>query len=192
MQHTPTGQVTPLLARWAEGDRGALAGLMPLVYDEIRQLASSFLRQEKRGHTLETADLVSEAYLRLADLRPVSFENRYQFYSLTTRVIRNVLVDHARAHLAAKRGGDVRRVPLEDALNVSVERVAGLVALDEALSRFAEVHPQAAKILEMRQFFGLTHQEIARSLGVSVTTVNRAIRRARAWLYRYLGTRETE
>ena len=192
MPQTTAGDVTQLLKQWNDGNQEALSQLMPLVHSELRQLASNHLRQERKDHTLETGALVNEAYLRLVDLKKVDSRSRVQFYSLASQVIRNILVDHARAHLTTKRGSGVRTKPLDEAMMVSVDKAEELVALDDALKALEALYPQQAKIVELRQFGGLTSEEIGETLGISAATVSRGWRMARAWLYRQLGAAERE
>lgn len=179
-------QVTELLLAWAQGDQEALAALLPQVYDELRSLASSYLRRESSGHTLETGALVHEAFLRLVDQERVQWQNRAQFFGVAAQMMRRILVDHARSHLYLKRGSGARKLSLDEALTFSAERAPELVALDEALAELDKIAPQKARIVELRFFAGLTSAEIAQVLGVSVPTVSRGWRMARAWLYRYL------
>jgi RNA polymerase sigma factor (TIGR02999 family) len=159
---------------------------LPQVYDELRSLASSYLRRESSGHTLETGALVHEAFLRLVDQERVQWQNRAQFFGIAAQMMRRILVDHARSHLYLKRGGGERKLSLDEALTLSAERAPELVALDEALQDLDTIAPQAARIVELRFFAGLTSEEIAHVLGVSVPTVTRGWRMARAWLYRHL------
>ena len=187
MSETSTGDVTQLLKQWNDGNQEALSRLMPMVHEELRQLASSFLRHERADHTLETGALVNEAYLRMVDLKQIDSRSRAQFYSLASQIIRNILVDHARAHLTAKRGAGIQAQSLDEALMVSAERAQELVALDDALQSLEALYPQQAKIVELRQFGGLTSEEIGNTLGISTATVSRGWRMARAWLYRQLG-----
>lgn len=163
---------------------------MPLVYDELRTLASAHLRHERREHTLQTSALVNEAYLRLVDLKQTSWKNRSRFFSLASQIIRNILVDYARGQLTAKRGSGEKPLSLDEALNVPMDQPSELVALDDALHRFAALYPQQAKIVELRYFAGLTHEETAQVLDVSVATVARGWRMARAWLYRSLAAED--
>lgn len=180
------GEVTRLLLAWSDGDEHALADLMPRVYDELRSLAASYLRRERPGHTLQTSALVHEAYLRLVDQTRVRWHDRRHFFGIAAQAMRRVLVDHARGHLYAKRGGGARRLSLDEALTAAAESAPELVALDEALDRLAAADPQQAKIVELRFFGGLTGEEIGELLGVSVSTVTRGWRLARAFLYRSL------
>ena len=190
---TPSGQpVTQLLQRWSEGKRDALEELMPMVYDELRLLAQRYLRRERDGHTLETSALVNEAYMKLLGQNRVAWQGRSHFYAIAAQTMRRILVDHARSHSYQKRGGEARKLPLDEALQVAAERPPDLVALDQALDRLAEVDVERAHLVELRFFGGLTHPEIAEVLGVSLSTVERQWRLARAWLYRQLGHDDQE
>jgi len=179
-------EVTRLLRAWAAGDEEALAALLPQVYDELRRLASVYLRREGPGHTLDTGALVNEAYLRLIDQKRVAWHDRGHFFAIAAQMMRRILVDHARRHLYAKRGGGAPVLALDEALTLAPERAPELVALDEALVELETLAPEKVRIVEMRFFGGLTAEEIARVLGVSVPTVTRGWRTARAWLYRRL------
>ena len=190
MSETTSGEVTRLLLQWSSGQEEALDRLLPLLHDELASIASGLLRRERRDHTLETSALVNEAYLRLVDLDKADTKNRGQFFSLATRILRNVLVDHARSRLAAKRGGGGRYSSLDEALAVSIERPAELLALDDALKTLDALYPRQARIVELRQFGGLTYEEIGLALGTSTATVARGWRMARAWLYRHLAQDE--
>ena len=180
------GEITRLLGTWSAGSEVAAVELMPIVYDDLRRLASSHLRRERRNHTLETGALVHEAYLRLLDQKHVSWENRGQFFCLAARLMRRILIDHARRHRYAKRGSGVPRLSLDETLTLAPERAPELIALDDALSDLAAVSPRLTHIVELRFFAGLTSQEIAQALGISVPTVTRGWRTAKAWLYRHL------
>lgn len=192
MSASTPSEVTQLLLQWSSGREEALDELVPLIHDELRALASAMLRRERRDHTLETSALVNEAYLRLVDLRRVSAKNRAQFFGLAARVLRNVLVDHARSRLASKRGGGERPLSLDEALTVSMDQPEALVALDDALTALDACYPRQAKIVELRQFGGLTYEEVSEAMGISVTTATRGWRMARAWLYRELASERSE
>jgi RNA polymerase sigma factor (TIGR02999 family) len=189
MSETTPGEVTRLLQDWSSGREEALDQLVPLIHEELSSIASALLRRERPDHTLETSALVNEAYLRLVDLDQASSKNRAQFFGLATRILRNVLVDHARNRLAAKRGGGPS-LSLNEALAVSIDRPAELVTLDDALKALDALYPQQARIVELRQFGGLTYEEISEAMGISVATANRGWRMARAWLYRQLAPGE--
>ena len=186
MEDEPSHDVTLLLAGWRDGDDEALEQLLPVVYAELRRLASSYLRGERRGHTLQTCDLVHEAFLRLVDQSHVDWQNRSHFFAIAAGMMRRVLVDHARSRGYVKRGGDLRRITLDEMPDVSDERGGQVLALDEALSGLAEVDGELARIVEMRFFGGLKNDEIADALGVSNVTARRRFRVAKAWLYQHL------
>jgi RNA polymerase sigma factor (TIGR02999 family) len=175
--------VTRLLVRLTEGDRGVLDDLLPVVYGELRKLASSYLRRERVGHTLQPTALVHEAYMRLVDQTQVQWQNRAHFFGVAAQMMRRILVDHARAHEAEKRGGEFQKLSLDENIDVSGERDVNLVALDDALNLLAEIDPQKMKIVELRFFGGLSVEETAEVLGVSAPTVKRQWRMAKAWLY---------
>ncbi len=176
--------ITQLLAAWRNGDRGALDRLTPLVYDELRRLANGYLRGERRNHTLQGTALVNEAYIRLLGHGNQDWQNRAHFFGVAARLMREILVDHARRHNAAKRGSGQRPVSLSEAAIFSVERAAELVALDEALRRLAELDPERSRIVELRYFGGLSIEEIGEVEHISVATVRRRLRMAEAWLHR--------
>jgi RNA polymerase sigma factor (TIGR02999 family) len=180
-----SADVTRWLQRWSQGETQAFEALMPLVYEELRRLASSRLRRERRDHTLGTSGLVHEAYLRLVDQRQVDWKGRAHFFAVSAQVMRRVLVDYARRRRRVKRGGLARRLDLDVALLPSSWNMDWLV-LDQALLRLSSVDAEQGRIVEMHFFGGLTLEEVASVLGVSVPTVVRRWRMARAWLYRYL------
>jgi RNA polymerase sigma factor (TIGR02999 family) len=180
----PTNQVTTLLVRWREGDREALEQLMPLVYDELRRLASHYLRQERSDHTLQSTALVHEAYLRLAGQNPPQWQNRAHFFGIAARIMRQILVEHARGRGAAKRGGGAYRLTLDAAVALSDNLDVDIVELDKALNGLAELDPQQGRIVELRFFGGLTIEDTSEVLGISPATVKREWVTARAWLYR--------
>ena len=175
-------QITGLLKRWAEGDVGAFDQLVPIVYDRLRQLARQRLRSDP-GATLDTTGLVHEVYLKLADAPHTNLRHRGNLLALASRVMRNVLLDHARARRAAKRGGGVAALPLVDeAAWLSDDDLDAVTALDEALSRLEALDPRQSRVLEQRYFGGLSLEETSLALGVSLATVKRELRSARAWL----------
>ncbi len=181
--------VTKLLLRWGNGEREAFDALAPLVYDELRRLAGRYLRRERSEHTLQSTALVHEAYLRLVDQRNVRWQNRAQFFGLAAELIRRILVDHARARQAAKRGGTVYKLTLDEALDASAPRDLDLVNLDDAMKALAQMDPQQARVVELRFFAGLTIEETAEVLGISPATVKRDWLVAKAWLRRELSGR---
>ncbi len=174
--------VTLLLARWANGDRSALDGLMPIVYAELRKIAGGYLRRERTGHTLQPTALVNEAWLRLVRQDGLQFEHRNQFYALAAQAMRRILVDHARAARADKRGGGAEKTELIANVSAGANRTIELLALDEALERLAEVSPRQAQVIELRYFAGLNIEEIADIVGASAATISRDQRTAEAWL----------
>lgn len=177
--------LTELLIEWREGDKTALDKLTPLVYDELRRIAHRYARRERNGHTLQTTALVNEAYLRLAGTKNIEWQNRAHFFAVTAQVMRNVLIDHARRRLYAKRGGQAQQVPIDDVpLEMSEQRADELVVLDEALSDLANLDPRKARVVELRYFGGLSLEETAEVLGISLMTVRRDWRAAKAWLYK--------
>jgi RNA polymerase sigma factor (TIGR02999 family) len=176
-------EVTKLLIRLTEGDHAVLDALLPAVYDELRRLASNYLRRERVGHTLQPTALVHEAYIRLVDQTRVEWQNRAHFFGVAAQMMRRILVDHARAQAADKRGGDAQKLSLDENIDVSAMRPSELVALDEALERLAQLDPQKSRLVELRFFGGLSVEETAEVLGVSAPTVKRQWRMAKAWLY---------
>ena len=180
-------EVTQLLLAWGSGDEAARDRLIPLVHDELRRLARSYMRRERAGHTLQTSALVNEAYLRLVR-GDVPWQNRAHFFGIAARLMRQILIDHAAERGVAKRGGDQLRVSLSAAADVAEEEAADLLALDEALRKLAAFAPRQCQIVELRFFGGLTNEEIAEALAVSLTTVEREWRSARAWLRAELTT----
>jgi RNA polymerase sigma factor (TIGR02999 family) len=175
-----SGQVTQLLLDWRDGDRAALDRLMPIVEAELRRLARNYMRRERPDHTLQTSALINEAYLRLVG-RDVAWQNRAHFFGIAARLMRQVLVDHARAQHNLKRGGNQLRVSLTEAAEVSPQAVE-LIALDEALDQLAALDEQQSRIIELRYFSGLTIEETADVLQISTATVEREWRSARVWL----------
>jgi RNA polymerase sigma factor (TIGR02999 family) len=184
----PPGDVTRWLVRWSRGDAGAFERLIPVVYDELRRLARAQLRRERADHTLEAAALVNEAYLKLLGQRRVSCRDRGHFYSIAACMMRRVLVDHARSRRYAKRGGGALRHGTGVLERSAPETPRDWLALDEALSQLAALDPQQARIVELHFYGGLTHEEIAGLLRLSVPTIVRRWRAARAFLHRRLDT----
>jgi RNA polymerase sigma factor (TIGR02999 family) len=180
--------VTQLLVRHRDGDPKALPALFQAVYDELRRIAAGYMRRENPGHTLQPTALVNEAYFRLVDQRAVQWQNRAHFYGIAAQIMRRVLCDHARARAADKRGGDVTRLALDEALGVGAEPEVGpdLVALDTALGELARINERQAKVVEMRFFGGLSVEETAEALGASTATVKRDWNFARAFLHKRL------
>ncbi len=178
--------VTELLRAWSEGDRGALDRLVPLVYAELRRRANAQLARERGHHTLQPTALVHEAFLKLVDQRSARWENRAQFFAVSAQLMRRILVDHARARGAAKRGGAVVRVSLDEAGEPSAAAEPDVLHLHQALERLAELDERQARVVELRYFGGLSIDEAAAVLGVSEITVKRDWAMARAWLFREL------
>jgi RNA polymerase sigma factor (TIGR02999 family) len=178
--------VTELLMRWADGDREALASLIPVVYDELVKIASRLLKSERRDFALETRSLVHEAYLRLVDQRQPRWDGRTQFYGAAANVMRRVLVDQARRRVSAKRGGGVLHEDLDGSLAVTLAPDLDLLALDQALDSLAAIDADRARVVEMRYFAGMSLAETAEALGISPQAVSRDWAVARAWLARHL------
>jgi RNA polymerase sigma-70 factor, ECF subfamily len=183
--------VTKLLEKWSQGDQGALERLMPLVYDELHRLAGGYLRRERREHTLQPTALVNEAYLKLTGQRHANWQNRAQFFGVAAQLMRRVLVDHARAYHAAKRGGPGYNISLSNAHHFGDAPDLDLLALHEVLERLAKIDADQARIVELRFFGGLTIEESAEVMDVSHATIEREWRMARAWLRRELSTAGT-
>jgi RNA polymerase sigma factor (TIGR02999 family) len=176
--------VTDLLGEWQSGDPTALDKLTPLVYDELRRIAHRYLKRERHGHTLQTTELVNEAYTRLIGNQKIDWQNRWHFFGVTAQVMRRILIDHARRRRYAKRGGDARQVSLEDTTLMSQQRAGELVALDEALVELAKLDLRKSRVVELRYFGGLSLEETAGVLQISLMTVRRDWRAAKAWLYK--------
>jgi RNA polymerase sigma factor (TIGR02999 family) len=183
MANLSTQNITQLLVAWGQGDEAALEQLSPLVYGELHRLARHYMAGERSGHLLQTTALVNEAYLRLIDWKNVEWQNRAHFFGLAAQMMRRILVDFARAEHRAKRGGDALRVSLTQAANILQEQNADLVALDDALNALAELDARQSRVVELRFFGGLSLEEIAAVLDVSVGTVRRDWSLAKAWLY---------
>jgi RNA polymerase sigma factor (TIGR02999 family) len=188
LSHVKEGgeNITELLVGYGRGDKEALDKLMPIVYNELRQQAARYLRREQHGHTLQTTALIHEAYVRLVDQRNVQWQNRAHFFGLAAQMMRRILVDHARTKKRAKRGGSDVRVSLADATIPVQEQDLDVVALDEALTRLAEIDEQQSRVVELRFFSGLTVEETAEVMGISPATVKRDWSMAKAWLHREL------
>jgi len=178
-----THEVTLLLAAWAKGNQQALDELTPLVYREMRQLAAGYLRKERQGHTLQPTALVHEAYLRLVDQTNPTWQNRSHFFGVAARLMRQILVDHARRRQAGKRAGSKAKVPLGEVVNFEPERSRVLVALDAGLNALEKFDARKCRAVELRYFGGLSMDEIAQALNVSAITVRRDLRMAEAWLH---------
>ena len=185
----PQQGVTELLVAWGNGDKAALDELMPVVYDELRRLARSYLSRERPGHTLQTTALVHEAYLRLVDQRSVNWQNRAQFFGIAAQMMRRILINHAKDRQAKKRQADAPKVSLDEAVSFFEEREVDLMALDEALDGLAVLDQQQTQIVELRFFGGLTIEEVAEVLGISPATIKREWDSAKLWLRRELSGR---
>jgi RNA polymerase sigma factor (TIGR02999 family) len=175
--------VSALLSKWRSGDPEALDALLPLVYQELRRIAQHHLKQERPDHTLQSTALVHEAYLRLMKQGPAEFANRSHFMAVASRLMRQILVDHARGHRAAKRGGGLK-LELTEAMSAQKPQNIDLIVLDDALNQLAQLDPQQSRIVELRYFGGLSIEETAEIIGISRTTVKREWATARAWLRR--------
>lgn len=182
MEHA-SGEITQLLQALRAGDREAEDQLLDVVYGELHRIAARHMRRERIDHTLQATALIHEAYVRLIDQQAKDWQNRTHFYAVAAQVMRRILVDHARTHGTAKRGGGQYKVSLDDALPLTTEQSDALVALDEALSRLSKFDPRKSRIVELRYFGGLSVEEIARALGISSRTVKRDWTVAKAWLY---------
>ena len=183
MASAPPQDVTQLLIQLTDGNRAVLDELLPLIYTELRSLAANYLRRERASHTLQPTALVHEAYLRLVNQTQVRWQNRAHFFGVAAQMMRRILVDHARHAHAEKRGSDATKISLDENIDVSGERAAELVALDDALKALAAIDEQKSRIVELRFFGGLSVEETAEVLGVSAPTVKRQWRMAKAWLY---------
>lgn len=177
--------LTQLLLACGKGDKEALDRLVPVVYDELRKLAGGQMRRERSDHTLQTSALINEAYLRLIE-NPVSWQNRAHFFGIAARLMRQILVDHARARQSSKRGGSQQRLALSQAFDAGTDTATDVIALNDALMSLAMIDPQQSRIVELRFFGGLTIEETASVIGVSHTTVEKDWNMARAWLRRQM------
>jgi RNA polymerase sigma factor (TIGR02999 family) len=181
-------EVTRLLIEWNRGDPSAVNLLVPLVYDEMRSLAQRYLRDEHSAATLQPTVLVHEAYLRLVAQNLPDWQSRSHFFGVAAHLMRQILVDHARRHRSAKRGGGAGRSVLDEALNFAPTRSSGILALDDALKDLAKIDERKSQIVELRFFGGLSVEETAQTMGISVATVGREQRLAEAWLHRQLNS----
>ena len=179
-------QITELLAEWREGNQSALDELYPLVYDELHRLARRYMSRERKDHTLQTTALINEAYVRMVDQKNVNWANRSHFFAISAQIMRRILIDHARRHAYAKRGGGAQQVSLEEVAAIAPEQGREMLRLDEALKTLAERDPRRSQVVELRYFGGLNNEEIAGVLHVSENTVTRDWNMARAWLYQQL------
>lgn len=182
----PPSEVTRLLKDWSEGDAAALDRLMPIIYAELRAVAARYLRRERPDHTLQPTALVNEVYLRLIDQKRVNWQNRAHFVGVAAQMMRRILVDHAKGHKRAKRGGGAQRVPFDEAAAFSEVREDDLVELDAALTALATFDERKSRVVELKYFGGLSVEETAEVLQVSVITVARDWKLAKAWLYNHI------
>ena len=184
--------VRQLLQDWSTGNESALEELLPLIYNELRQLAHNFLYRERPGHTLQTTALVHEAYLKLIDQKDVRWQNRSHFFAIAAQAMRRILIDSARRHAAMKRGGPQEKLSLDEVPDISLEPNTKLLALDEALDALAEIDPEQSRIVELRYFGGLTIEETAEVMKSSPATIKREWAMARAWLHQWLTDRSLD
>lgn len=183
-------EITDLLLKWSGGDSDALEQLVPLVYPELRRIARRYMSKERSQHTLQTSALINEAYLRLVNQQAVGWHDRAHFFAVASRVMRRILIDHARRQAFDKRGGGVKHIALDDT-DISIEdRAAEFVALDEALKSLSRIDPRKSRIVELRFFGGLTVDETAEVMELSAITIKREWRSAKAWLYREIAGEE--
>ncbi|MCP3964363.1 MAG: sigma-70 family RNA polymerase sigma factor [bacterium] len=185
----PQGDVTQLLQNWSDGSKEALDQLMPVVLDELRRQAQGYMSRERPSHTLEPSALVNEVYLRLVDQNRARWRDRVHFFAVAAQIMRRILVDHARAHQADKRGGWAQKVELDEAADIYEEQRVDLVSLDEALVELGALDERQARVVELRFFAGLTIRETAEVLGITHATVSRDWKSAKAWLYRRIRKR---
>jgi RNA polymerase sigma-70 factor, ECF subfamily len=178
-----TQGVTNLLIKLSNGNREVVDELLPIIYDELKRIAASYLRRERSDHTLQPTALVNEAYMRMIDITQVSWQNKAHFIGVAANQMRRILVDHARQHNAQKRGGEFQIMTLNEEIDKADEQSADLIALDDALTELAKMDPTKARIVELRYFGGLTFEEAAEILDVSVITVKRHWKMTKAWLY---------
>jgi RNA polymerase sigma factor (TIGR02999 family) len=178
-----SGDFTRLLIDWRQGDKGALDQLTPLIYTELRRLAGSYMRRERADHTLQATALVNEAYMRLAGVQGVEWKDRAHFVGIAARIMRQILLQHARSHNANKRGGDQRKVALDEVMVGTDEAARDIIALHDALEALARLDERKSRILELRYFGGLTATEIAEVLDLSEATIGREMKFAYAWLH---------
>jgi RNA polymerase sigma factor (TIGR02999 family) len=183
----PKTEITQLLKLWQQGDSEALESLMPKVYSELKRLAASYLRRERPDHTLQSAALVNEAYVRLVDQNETQWQNKAHFFGIAAQMMRRILADHARSHNAEKRGAGAPMLELDEALAQAQTRSIDLLSLDDALQKLEKLDPRQGKIVELRFFGGLSIEDTANVLGIAPATVKRDWTAARAWLFREVG-----
>ena len=192
MPSPPPSEVSRLLSAWGAGSQSALEDLLPLVYRELRTIAARHLRRERRNHTLQPTALVNEAFLRLVGQERVDWHGRAHFLAIAAQAMRRVLIDHARRHAAARRGGGITALPLEPFAEAPAAPTVDLLALDEALTRLEQLDPRAARVVEQRCFAGATVEETAEAMGIAPITVMRDWKMAQAWLQRQLSGAQGE
>ena len=186
MNNKPPSEITRILQDWNDGSEDAKERLLPFVYEELKRQARFFMSRERVNHTLQPTALVHEAFVRISEQSGVDWQNRRHFFGIASRLMRQILVDHARVHGAAKRGGNTIHFSIDDVQIPVEDRAASILALDEVLAKLAEFDSQQAKIVEMRFFGGMSNKEIAEHLEISERTVGREWQSARLWLYREL------
>jgi RNA polymerase sigma factor (TIGR02999 family) len=186
------GEITELLVSWSSGDDQALEKLIPLVYLELRKFARRYMGRESPDHTLQTSALINEAYLKLVDQRSLDWQNRAHFFAVAAKVMRNILIDHARGRRSTKRGAGAMKVTLNEVVKLTDERATELVALDDALKTLAEFDARQSQIVELRFFGGLSIDETAEVMKISPATVTREWRAARAWLRKQMSAAERQ
>ena len=186
MQDGPSSEVTQLLVRWQDGDSQALEALIPLVYRELRSVAHRYLNNERPGHTLQSTALVHEVYVRMIQQEFPRWQNRAHFFGVAAQLMRQILVDYARSRRAAKRGGDICRLSLDEAAEQPQPIDVDIIALDDALKNLSDMDPQQSRVVELKFFAGLSIEDTSEVLGISPSTVKRQWITARAWLYREL------
>lgn len=192
MESPPSKPITELLVLWRQGEHEALDQLIPLVYRELHRMAERYMRRERPNHTLQASALIHEAYLRLVDQREAPWQSRGQFFALSAKLMRRILVDHARAKGYAKRGAYAKQVTLDEGVGASGQRAPDLLALDDALKGLETLDPRKSQIVEMRFFGGFSLEETAEALEISVPTVEREWRAARAWLHKAMTSGERD
>ena len=192
MKSHPPHEITQLLAEWSDGNQSALDELYPLVYDELHKLARRYMSRERKGHTLQTTALINEAYLRLIHSKNVRWQNRAHFFAVSAQLMRRILVDFARSRHYQKRGGGAQKVSLDQALEISDEKGAELIALDDALSALDKLDARKSRVVELRFFGGLSVEETAEVLKVSPDTIMRDWKMAKVWLLRAMSGEKNE
>jgi RNA polymerase sigma-70 factor (ECF subfamily) len=189
---TAQNKITQLLKQWSSGDESALDELVSLVYDELRRLASYYLRHQEIGHTLQATALVNEAFIRLMGVKETRWENRAHFFAVAAKAMRQIIIDHARSHKRLKRGGGQQAISIDGAAAITQEQAGDMIALDEALNSLAAIDERKGRVVELRFFGGLNTDEIAEVLKISAPTVQREWRMAKAWLYRELKSKRDD